>query len=217
MTVDKEDLYIILERNIRWIENCDLKASILLGIFGVIITICISTEFTQIFKTLVLYCINNINFWTISCLVLIMISILLTLAGIIFLILSLKATISSKEFENRGVDGDSLIFCSSIVYNNETLQEYESSIKDTDKERIRQDIISQIYICSLICDRKFKRYNLGLKIFNGVNWFYSINCCQFFLNSAKNRRDLLRLLIVRSRVQIPPSPFFDNWYFKFVF
>ena len=33
--LNKEDLNQILDRNVAWIENCDSKASIMLGMLGV--------------------------------------------------------------------------------------------------------------------------------------------------------------------------------------
>ena len=163
MAVNKEDLFVILERNIGWIENCDLKASILLGIFGVIVTICASTEFAQIFKKVILHCFNNINFLTVFYLIILILLTGLSFIGILYLVLSLKATISPKDFNNRGLCDNSILFCSSIVNNNKNVEDYVSRIKNTNEDELTRDIISQIYICSLICDKKFKRYNLGLK------------------------------------------------------
>ena len=46
----KEDLYHILDTINMWINNCDTKASIILGIIGVVFSIVFSSDYIRIVK-----------------------------------------------------------------------------------------------------------------------------------------------------------------------
>ena len=46
--IDYNILLSILERNTTWIENCDNKASIVLGIVGVIFSVFLTTDYMGI-------------------------------------------------------------------------------------------------------------------------------------------------------------------------
>ena len=46
--IDHDKLLSILERNTTWIENCDNKASIALGIIGVIFSVFLTTDYMGI-------------------------------------------------------------------------------------------------------------------------------------------------------------------------
>ena len=39
---------------------------------------------------------------------------------------------------------------------------YKEKIENCESEEMTEDLISQIYICSIICDKKFKYYKFGL-------------------------------------------------------
>ena len=48
--LNKEDLNQILDRNVAWIENCDSKASIMLGMLGVTISIVFAFDYAAAVK-----------------------------------------------------------------------------------------------------------------------------------------------------------------------
>lgn len=73
----------------------------------------------------------------------------------------LFARINLNEFSDRGIKSDSLIFFSSIAKYN-TLLSYKKHLEKCEIEQLNDDLISQIYICSIICDKKFKYYKRGL-------------------------------------------------------
>ena len=83
--------------------------------------------------------------------------------GCILLIGVLVARVNPAEFSEKGVKTDSLIFFTSIAANN-SLAKYRDKIKKCSSEQLDDDIISQIYICSLICKKKFELYKKGLII-----------------------------------------------------
>lgn len=78
----------------------------------------------------------------------------LLLYGVFLFMGVLFARVNPTEFEDRGVKGDSLIFFSSFA-KNKTLSKYRGKLRKCSSEQMNDDIISQIYICSLICDKKF--------------------------------------------------------------
>lgn len=77
------------------------------------------------------------------------------LIGVLF------ARVNIEEFKNKGIKTESLLFFSSIA-KNENFSKYKIKVNKCSEEQLRDDLISQIYICSLICDKKFELYKKGL-------------------------------------------------------
>lgn len=156
-----EELTEILDRIILWTENCDSKTSIILGGFGVITGIFLATDYVSKFLSIYRYMISQINFWTVVYLIFCFISLGLMIVGCICWIIVLFARVNPSGLSDRGIKSDSLIFFSSIS-KHKTLSSYKQKLKKCEKAQMEDDLISQIYICSIICDKKFKYYNLGL-------------------------------------------------------
>lgn len=156
-----EEVIEILNRNTAWIENCDSKTSIILGSFGVIAGIFLATDYASKFLSIYRYMISHINFWTVIYLILCCSTIGLIVAGCVCWIIVLFARVNLNEFSNRGIKSDSLIFFSSIA-KHQSLSSYKQKLKKCETSQMEDDLISQIYICSIICDKKFKYYKLGL-------------------------------------------------------
>jgi ABC-type multidrug transport system fused ATPase/permease subunit len=159
--LNKEELTQILDRTASWSENCDNKASIILGVVGVVLAILLSAEYVEAIGELMDSISVCATFGNVSLLILIILAFLTCLAGIVFLIKSLTASIKIEEFSKRGIFTDSRIFFSTIA-NNPTFAAYDKKLSDTDEGLFLKDLKSQIYICSIICDRKFRNYNRGL-------------------------------------------------------
>lgn len=159
----QEELYEILNRNTAWIENCDSKASIIISGIGVVIGILLATDYAAKFHVIYLYMIAQTQFWSIFYLILWGISILSIIVGCFLLIQILIARIDPNEFSNRGIQRESLIYFSSIS-KFKTLPAYKQKLVECNSDKMNNDLISQIYICSLICDKKFRNYKLGLFI-----------------------------------------------------
>jgi hypothetical protein len=159
--IDKDDLYKILERNDLWINNCDTKASIILGFIGVILGILFASDYITKISEIYKYMIDNIRFLTILYIIITSLSICTVVVGVLFLLFVLVPKTNAEIFKEKEVTGNSLIFFSSIT-KNKSFQEYESKIKICSEGDLLNDITSQIYICSLICDKKFQNYKRGL-------------------------------------------------------
>ena len=99
--------------------------------------------------------------WTIIYIIFCIFAISLILAGCVCWITVLFARVNPNEFSNRGIKSDSLIFFSSIV-KHKSLSSYKQKLEKCETVQMEEDLISQIYICSIICDKKFKYYKLGL-------------------------------------------------------
>ena len=85
----------------------------------------------------------------------------LIVAGVVSWICVLFAMVNINDFADRGIKSDSLIFFSSIA-KHKTFSSYKQKLKKCKGLEMEEDLISQIYICSIICDKKFRYYKLGL-------------------------------------------------------
>lgn len=164
-----ENANVTLERIIGFVNSCDNKASIFLGVYGVILTIIFTSPL-----------FSNLSSWILS------VSIQNNLVGVILLI----AMIISLEFfiwgiykfivvlvANVKVSGkDSKIYFRDIA-ENVNIEQYKAKLMSTDEKSILDDLISQIYINSCICSKKYKSYNEGIKIASvGFAIFIIIYC-----------------------------------------
>lgn len=145
-----EDANTILERTINFIQNCDNKASIFLGILGVVFTISFTTEgfgtIISIVKkmTTPLTCCNFIY------LTLALISIISVIIGIsnIIVVLGAKTTLKNAD---KDLKQNSKIYFWDIVKNN--YKTYKEELLDLDEDNLKDEIMSQIYINSCICKK----------------------------------------------------------------
>lgn len=156
-----EDLPSILDRIIVWIDNCDSKTSIFLGGLGVIAGIFLASDYVSRIIEIVRFMTSHVNVWAVIYLILFFGSIAVLLAGCFFLIRVLISVTDTKSYKKRGVKEESLIFFSSIA-KNKALSAYKKKIQKTDNSQFDEDVISQIYACSIICDTKFRNYKTGL-------------------------------------------------------
>ncbi len=167
--IDKEDLKFTLEEVNSWINNCDQKASILLSVMGVAITLLLTSDFIKflrnyIFEPFVLYISAKGEFqfswdrFTVFFLLLIAASTLVM--SCCYLFRAIKANIDYKKLfdENPSIEKTSRIFFGSIS---------KISYEEFKKVAIKQeeDLKSQIYVNSKIATEKYNNYNKGLSWF----------------------------------------------------
>ena len=157
--VDKDSALDILDRTIGFVRNCDNKASIFLGTFGVILTIVLTTDGLNNLMSIVQKVITQGTFCSALYLLMMTGSILAMIFGVsqIIRVLGVKVDSSAEE----GLDGDSKIFFEYIRKNN--YLGYKVKLLATTEEVFLNDVISQIYINSCICHDKYKNYQCGLK------------------------------------------------------
>lgn len=156
-----EKLSEIMDRTIRWIENCDGKASAVLASVGVVAGILLATDYVKKIADIYRFMADNLNFWSALYLIACAAAIVTMIVGCLNLIGVLKARIGRKDYAARGARGGSLIFFASIA-KNKTLDAYKAKLENCSNEQLDDDMIAQIYICSVICQKKFDLYKKGL-------------------------------------------------------
>ena len=161
VTLDKDDLFQTLDRTNAWIENCDTKASIILGGIGVVFGIMLTSENISKIALIFKHMMDNTGFWTGLHIFLSVISICGIVVGALFLLWVLVGKTDTCTFASKGITSESLIFFSSVAKES-SLQLYKSKLIECSESNWFDEIISQIFICSIICDKKFKRYKIGL-------------------------------------------------------
>lgn len=155
------ELNQILDRVNGWIENCDFKVSVILSGMGIFAGIFLVSDYISKFTSIFRAVLNNIGILSIAYLFISFLSLGLLIYGAILLVSVLFARINPTEFQNRAVKSDSVLFFSSIAKNKSFLK-YKAKVRKCSKEQLMEDLVSQIYICALICDKKFRLYKKGL-------------------------------------------------------
>ncbi|WP_368065451.1 Pycsar system effector family protein [Phascolarctobacterium faecium] len=89
------------------------------------------------------------------------ISILFILVGILYLILSIFPTVNCDNYFKKHVnlEPNSLLFFGTIANND--FDAFKTRFDSVDKDTLLNDLLSQIYLNSCICEIKFKRYKKG--------------------------------------------------------
>lgn len=159
--IDKEDALDILNRTIEFVKNCDSKATGVLGIFGVLLTILFSSDGVKDLKGVIKAAINSGT----SCGILYIFFLACAGVGLAFGIAKLLQVLFPKiectELQQENLELDSKIFFGHIC-KNPTYVIYKDKMMKLDEEEYLNDIISQIYLNSLICDRKYKNFKIGV-------------------------------------------------------
>lgn len=157
LQIEITDANDILDRIIGFINNCDNKASIILGFYGVIISILISKISIKNIKLIFSLLEKG---YRILFFIVIIILIIVFIIGIIklFLVLFPKLNFSKMNKEERTMD--SKIYFGSIS-RNLRYRDYRNKLGIYSKDEYLEDIISQIYLNSLICNKKFINYRIG--------------------------------------------------------
>ena len=158
-----ENAKYILDNIKEWINNVDIKISILIAFMGVVLGyILIDSNIDFIERIVTTINNNSLSFSKIAKGLLVLLLYFNTIFSIIKLIYALKGKINIKEFKESGVTLNSLVFYGSISKYN--YEEFNKKIKNQTKQSNINDILSQVYINSKICNKKFKNYNIGLNM-----------------------------------------------------
>jgi hypothetical protein len=147
-----------LENNLsvvhEWIKSADQKSSIWLAFQGVCLTIIISSTD---FEKFVAY-IKNINCFDIIILVLVVILCFYSLFKTIF---SILPTVSPTAKVNTGKE--SMIYFGSIIKH--SLKKYKEQMAGYSDHDYQDDLLNQIYISSVIANKKLKLFSESVTIF----------------------------------------------------
>jgi len=171
MATNRNELEARLDRVNNWVNNCDQKSSILLAIEGVVLTILCTSDYISFIRQQLIFPIYNyyetgngmfsiIN--TIQLFILAVMFILIFLS-VFYSLQVIKGTIDTKLFKQSELTEKSLLHFSSI--SNKSFNEFKKDIVNQSEETVLNDLLSQIYINSSICDNKFKYHKKSVRCF----------------------------------------------------
>ena len=166
-----EEAKATLERINSWINNCDTKAGAILALLGVILTLVMTNEGLSACYEIASKAMANRTFSDIFYLIIWFVSFACLIFGLYRLISALFATINSEKYKQAKLETDSRIFFG-FIGATPTYQEYRDKFAEMTIAEYTNDLLSQVYINSLIANKKFKNYNQGLKYaIIGFCWF----------------------------------------------
>lgn len=155
----------VLERTDSWINSCDSKVSMLIGIVGVILTIFITTDSISKSCDFLKERITDVASEKAisSVIILILIAGALCLAGIsLYHIFKVSiARINENKYKQENLKHDSNLFFGTVA-NRDYKDYHEDFINESADEQLR-DIISQVYINSCIAKKKHHHYNKAIR------------------------------------------------------
>lgn len=154
----KNDLIDRLDRILAWTNNCDTKTSIILATFGILTTLFGSEFFIEKFKTIIFYNLVSIDFAKFIFLLSLTTGFCCYLMGLSFLILELFPSLITKK--NHNLNQSSSFFFGMII--NKELAVFKQEILSLNVDEEIDDLISQVYINSVICDRKYHFVKRGV-------------------------------------------------------
>ena len=165
---DNDSLLRRLEHINSWISNCDQKASIMLALLGVVVPLFVASDFV-IGKLGVLIGLIKLYFqqneggfclYNAFCLTAFVLSLMFASLAVSYLLQVLKGNIDYKKFRGEGVESDSLFFFGNITTKSYT--DYKS-VMTNEEYNSMNDLLSQIYVNSNICNNKYVNYNKALR------------------------------------------------------
>lgn len=180
---EKSNLIQRLDRILDWIKSCDTKASIVIAGIGVTLTLLTSSDSLDGMKKIIISFIDNINFANLVYLMALIVSLGLTIWGLINLILVLVPRLNKFSGSISNTRASSLYYfgkISNIDYAS-FKQNMEKEINTPDEI---EDLLSQIYINAQICNLKYSYYRKGIMFsFIGIGSFISLYIIGLFLLS----------------------------------
>lgn len=149
-----------LERNIGFVTNCDNKTSIVLAVFGVLLTIILTNEGLNEIFSVVKTCIEIKTSSSILYL-LCFVGTILVMAWGMFNLGSVLVAKTSEEAIGRKDESSRIFFAG--IRKSGSCNAYCQRFYAMSKEDILNDLVEQIYINADIAVIKYTSYNLGLR------------------------------------------------------
>lgn len=162
----KDDAYQTLNMINAWINNIDTKDSFALAFVGVLVASIFSDGFpSAIRKMCQITKIAELSGCEVIAILLICALYIVSFISILCFLLVIIARIKNLN------SNQSVFFFGSISSMN--LNDYKEKLQNIDDQSIIKDLEEQIHINSLICSKKAKYYNIGIKFLaqTVVLWF----------------------------------------------
>ncbi|WP_431029660.1 Pycsar system effector family protein [Lysinibacillus sp. LZ02] len=158
--LEKDNLLERLDRLLDWIKSCDTKASIGITAVGIFLTIFLSEKSLTGINKIIIAATRDFNFSNLIYLLLIFIAALSVIYGGFNLISVLVPRLNSFASKISGTRSISFYYFGSIA--NGDYDTFKQKIQNETEDDEIEDILSQIYINSKICDVKFRYYKKGI-------------------------------------------------------
>lgn len=178
----KEEAVQTLERINFWISNCDTKISFSLAFAGILLGGFFSSAIitgslnklvkglTEIDKDTPYLKIQYLGITT----VVLVVFIILIIVSLTYLFRGKKGSIDKGVYNEADLSKDSTLFFGTIQ--NKSFIAFKNSMIGIKKDELVNDYLSQVYINSKICNKKFTLYN------RGVNWLIASTVTFIILN-----------------------------------
>jgi len=168
---DKNDAIKTLELINSWTNNCDTKAAVILGGYGVFGSVFLAMDYASLFRCIIHNMLFTPNLGGIIYVISVVISAGLLIFGLFRLVRVLVPRIDKSS--------DSVMFFG-LVAENKDFDEYKLKIENLDEDAIMKDILHQIFAASKICKQKFADQKYGLWI-SGIGFILLL--VLFFIGS----------------------------------
>lgn len=163
LSFDDQQLKDNLDRVNMWIGNCDQKASFILAIIGVVLSICFTSDLFAFIKgnivSPIISALDNstsISLLTIFEALLLLMLFAFLIMSVFRMIFALRAKPDLQIISQPGMESNSMLHYQTIA--NMSYREF------CEKEvHILNDLRSQFYVNSCICTSKFENYKRGVK------------------------------------------------------
>ncbi len=178
----KEEAVQTLERINFWISNCDTKISFSLAFAGILLggffsSGIITGSLNKLMKGLKEIDKDTpylrVQYLEITTVVLV-VFIILMIVSLTYFFRGKKGSIDTGVYNEADLSKDSTLFFGTIQ--NKSFIAFKNSMIGIKKGELVNDYLSQIYINSKICNRKFTLYN------KGVNWLIASTITFIILN-----------------------------------
>lgn len=166
-----ENLENRLNRIIEWVKTCDNKATTLLSITALVLTILLAGDYIMTGMQTILSSVYDpkctepsiSGILAVTCFVL---AIGLLLASLICCILVVRAKTTEGLDKDKSIKKDSLIHFNHI--SELTYPQFKESLESESEDVYLEDLKSQIHINSVRCAEKFKTFNWAIWLLCGA-------------------------------------------------
>ena len=147
-----------------WINNCDSKASILLALLGVILSIAFTSD--KLLGGILILTKDVVRLMkgdgtSCACASLFILVILgIAIGFFIDSIRNILSVIYARLDDSRNAENPSISYYRSIGA--KSYDEYKQLVEGIDEDAFIEDKLRQVHDCSKICTRKFTSYNDGI-------------------------------------------------------
>lgn len=166
--MDKKDINEYADKTYEqvsgWINNCDSKASIMIALIGVFLSIVFTSDYllegiTEELKVIIGLFSGNSSCRTWGSVILI---ILLGVSAFYFIkaLRSLFVVLYARLDDSRKEENPSVSFYKSI--GEHSYREYKQLVINIPEKKLTEDKLRQVHDCSKICTQKFLNYNKGV-------------------------------------------------------